>query len=451
MRRVRLESEAVQARKSILFLTFFVFVLAAHATPAAAQAGKVVGVTVSGSARFPSAQIAAMSGLKPGDEATKEDIQAAADRLAELGPFLNVRYRFQSRGADVEIEFQVDDAPTLPVSFDNFPWFTDEELTERLRQAIPFYDGTAPEQGTILDVMKQTLEETLKTRSVTAAVECSPLGRPQGNGMMMQFRVVGASLPVGAVEFSDPLAGDSRRVRERQHDLVGKAYSRFAVEMFVLEQVRPAYLEQGRLRVAFGRPTARFTGDPNKPPPDQVTVIIPVEPGPAFNWAGAEWSGITAFGPDALNGILGLGIGELANGNKIQAALDRVQTEYGRRGYLDLQMDTTPAFFDVEAAGIRVHTVKYRIALQEGPQYHMGEMVITGLSLAAERKLIAAWRIPAGQMFDLEYFENFVAQIEPGKDREPIFGDLPVHYDEVGRWLRKNTEAKVVDVLLDFK
>jgi len=451
MRLLRIESKTVQAHRTVLFLSFLVWVVGTCATPAAAQSGKVAVVTVSGSQRFPSEQIVAMCGLNPGDEVTKEDIQAAADRLAELGPFLNVRYRFRSRGADVEIEFQVDDAPLLPVSFDSFPWFSDEELEQSLRQAVPFYDGTAPEQGTILAVMTRTLEEMLKTRNVNATVECSPLGRPQGDGMMMQFRVVGVSLRVGAVQFSDPLAGESRRVRERLSDLIGKAYSRFAVEMFVLEQVRPAYQETGHLQAAFGRPQARFTGDPNKPLPDQVTVVVPVEPGPAFNWAGAEWSGITAFGPDALNSTLGLGLGELANGIKIQAALDRVRAEYGQRGYLDLEMDAKPVFSEVEAAGVRVHTVKYRIALREGAQYHMGEMVITGLSLAAERKLLAAWRIRAGQTFDLGYFENFVAGIEPGKDREPVFGDLPVHYDEVGRWLRKNTEAKVVDVLLDFK
>lgn len=451
MRRIRIQSKTVQARRSVFFLAFLVFVPAGHATPAAPQAGKVVGVTVSGSARFPSEQIAAICGLKPGDEVTKEDIQAAADRLAQLGPFLNVSYRFRSRGLDVDIEFQVSDAPLLPVSFDNFPWFTDEELAARLRQAVPFFDGTAPEQGTILDAMKQALEEMLKERGVTATVEYSPLGRPLADGMMMQFRAVGASLRVGAVEFSDPLARESPRVRERLIDLVGKAYSRFAVDMFILEQVRPVYLERGHLQVAFGQPQARFTGDPNKPLADQVLVVIPVEPGPAYNWAGAEWSGIVAFGPDALNGILGLGLGELANGNKIQAALDRVRAEYGAHGYLDLQLDTTPVFSEVEAAGQRVHTVKYRIALQEGPQYRMGKMVITGLSLAAERKLLAAWQIPAGQVFNLGYFENFVAQIEPGKSREPVFGDLPVHYEELGRWLRKNTEGKVVDVLLDFK
>jgi hypothetical protein len=32
-----------------------------------------------------------------------------------------------------------------------------------------------------------------------------------------------------------------------------------------------------------------------------------------------------------------------------------------------------------------------------------------------------------------------------------IFGELPVHYDTVGHWLRTNADKHQVDVLLDFK
>jgi outer membrane protein assembly factor BamA len=126
-----------------------------------------------------------------------------------------------------------------------------------------------------------------------------------------------------------------------------------------------------------------------------------------------------------------------------------VRSEYGRLGYLDLTLDAQPVFSAAQAGGTALHKVLYRISLHEGPQYRMGEMVITGLSLAAERKLLAVWRVQKGEVFDNGFFENLVAELE--RNKEPVFGDLPVHYDQVGRWLRKNPEAKTVDVLLDFK
>jgi hypothetical protein len=76
----------------------------------------------------------------------------------------------------------------------------------------------------------------------------------------------------------------------------------------------------------------------------------------------------------------------------------------------------------------------------------MGELVITGLSVVAERKIREAWGIAKGTTFDRAYFEEF---LESGVKR--AFADYVVHYQEIGRWLRTNPDARVVDVLLDFR
>ncbi len=119
--------------------------LAALAVPPglAAQAGKIAAIKVTGSRRYAEARIAAATGLHIGDSVGREEIQAAADRLTQLGPFANVRFRFTSAGEKVAAEFQVEDAPTVPVSFDNFPWFTDDELTAALQQAVGRGPGKA--------------------------------------------------------------------------------------------------------------------------------------------------------------------------------------------------------------------------------------------------------------------------------------------------------------------
>ena len=42
------------------------------------------------------------------------------------------------------------------------------------------------------------------------------------------------------------------------------------------------------------------------------------------------------------------------------------------------------------------HRVSYHVTFIEGAQYRMGEMVITGLSPDAEKRLRRAWLIPPG-------------------------------------------------------
>jgi outer membrane protein assembly factor BamA len=421
-------------------LTVFALLLPSTASQQPAPEGKILAIQVTGSQKYAEAQIALASGLHVGDLVTRDDIQAAADRLTQLGPFSSARYRFTSLGNGIHIELQMVDAATVPVSFDNFPWFTDAELTDALKQAVILFDGTAPEQGTILDAMTEALQKLLATRGVRAAVERTLLAQPAGEGMMQQFKVVGASLTINAVQFGDALAAESKRIHDRLSDLVGKPYSRFAVEVFANEQVRPLYLERGHLRVRIGKPVARFTGNPNRPLPKSVLVIMPVEPGPVYRWGGATWSGNLIFGPAALDEYLGLKKDETANGMRIAGGWQRVQDEYGRRGYLDLKLESKPIYDDPS------RRVSYQVNITEGAQYRMGEMVITGLSLAAEHKLLEAWHMPRGQVFDRIYFDEFFAT---GIKR--AFADFVVHFDEVGHWLRTNPTTRTVDVLLDFK
>lgn len=425
---------------------FFAFALIASMFQAAAslsaQTAKLSQIKVIGSKKFAEAQIAAVTGLKAGEALSREDIQAAANRLAELGPFANVRFRFTSQGESVTVEFTLEDVPTVPVRFDNFTLFSDEQLVQALKDAVVLFDGTAPEQGSILNAMTEALQEFLSKHGIKAAVERTYLAGPGDSGMIQRFEMKGvAGLKVSAVQFGDPLAAASNKLPLAVRDLIGKPFSRFAIEVFAYEQVRPVYFARGHLRVQFGTPEARFTGNPAQPLPDNVTVYLPITPGPAFRWGGVTWSGNTVFIPQAFVDFMGFAPDELASGIKVEAGWDRLKREYGRHGYLEAAIEAEPAFEDSTAH------VKYRARITEGIQYRMGKLVITGLSLTAERILAAAWRIPAGEVFDKTYFDDF---LEDQVKRKKLFGEHVVHFDRVGDLLQTNPQKKTVDVLLDF-
>jgi outer membrane protein assembly factor BamA len=433
-------------RPSVIPQIIFLFCISLLAIPLSAQTSKLAQVKVTGSVKFPEAQIAAASGLTMGATVSKDDIQAAANRLADLGPFTNVRYRFSSVGDTVSVEFTLADAPTVPVLFDNFTLFSDEELTQALKDSVGLFDGTAPEQGFILDSLTEALQQFLAKHGIKAAVERTYLAGPGESGMIQRFEIKGvAGLKVSAVQFGDALAAESRKLAEPARDLIGKPFSRFAVGVFAGEHVRPLYLARGNLRVQFGTPQARFTGNPNQPLPDNVIVFLPITPGPTYRWGGATWSGNSVFIPQALVDFLGFGPDEVADGLKVEAGWERVRKEYGKHGYLDAAIDAEPVL-DSRGLGTaaRVH---YRARVTEGVQYRMGQLVITGLSLTAERLLIAAWRIPAGEVFDKSSFEDFLANQVKNKK---LFGEHVVHFQRVGDLLQTNLQKQSVDVLLDF-
>jgi outer membrane protein insertion porin family len=406
-------------------------------------ASKIGVVAVTGTRKFPADQVIAASGLKIGDVVSAEQIQAAADRLAALGIFSAVNYHFSSKGETISVEFQVQEAPTVPLSFDDFPWFTDDEIATAIRQEVGLFAGESPESGVIVDQIAGALDKLLASRHVKGELTHQLVAPPTGDGMILQFRVEDSALRIRSVRFGDPLAADSERLKDRVPDIKGQPYSRFAIEVFENEQVRPLYASKGFLRPRIEPPQSHMEGNADNPGGSNIDVLIPITPGPLYSWNGVTWKGNLAVISGSLDADVGIKAGEIADGTKIEALWRDIELEYGKRGYLDAKIDAQPDFDDT------AHRVSYHVNIVEGPQYRMGEMIVTGLSLDAEKRLRLAWQLAPGQVFDNAYFEKLVTVL--AKPRAEIFGEMPVHYTQCGHFLRPNTDRRTVDVLLDFK
>jgi len=67
------------------------------------------------------AQVVAITGLTPGAQISKNDLQSAADKLVQSGLFAKVSYNFQTKVAGVFVTYHVEESPRIPVYFDNLP------------------------------------------------------------------------------------------------------------------------------------------------------------------------------------------------------------------------------------------------------------------------------------------------------------------------------------------
>jgi outer membrane protein insertion porin family len=409
----------------------------------APKTSKIAAIAVTGTRKFTADQIASACGLKSGDVVSTEQIQAAADHLAALGLFSAVNYRFSSKGDAISLEFQVQEAHTVALSFDNFPWFTDDEIAAAIRQQVGLFTGDSPESGAMVEEIAGVLDKLLASRQIKGELTHQLVSSPAGEGLILQFRVDEPSLRIQSVQFGDPLATDSERLKDRVADIKGQPYSRFAIEVFENEQVRPLYASRGYLRAKIGPPQPHMTGNPDDPAASNIEVLIPISPGPLYSWNGASWKGNAAIASASLDAAVGIKTGEVADGVKIDLLWRDLQLEYGKRGYLDANFDAQPDFDDA------AHRVSYRVNIVEGPPYRMGEMVVTGLSPDGEERLRRAWQLAPGQVFDNAYFEKLLGML--AKPRREIFGELPVHYTQFGHFLRPDTDRHTVDVLLDFK
>ncbi len=400
-------------------------------------------VHVDGEKILTEAQVIAITGLVPGAQIGRNDLQTAADKLVQSGLFAKVSYSFQTKFASVLVTFHVEESPRISVYFDNIPWFTDSALGDAIRGKLSFFDGTLPEAGAAVDQAGDAVKELLSSHGLQGSLEHTVIANPIGEGNVQEFRIEGAALQIAKLEFGDPALLNSKAVQQHLSEILGKPYSRLTIDLFLSEAIKPIYLQQGFLRVKLGPPEVRLAGDPNQKLPSQIPVYVPVAPGEVYRWKEIHWTGNTLVSEFTLNGMLGIKRGDIADGMQIEAGWDRAREEYAHRGYLEAKLDPVPAYDG------KARTVSYAVSIQEGPQYRFGKMILTGISPAAERKLHAAWPIAAGDIFDKAKFEEVLAKLQT--HQEQVFGELPVHYESVGHWLQTDAVKGTVDVLLDFK
>jgi outer membrane protein assembly factor BamA len=399
-------------------------------------------VRVDGQKRLSAAQVAELTSLVVGSQVGRTDLQTAADKLVQSGLFSKVSYNFETR-TGVVVTYHVEESPRIPAYFDNIPWFADSELEDAIRKKLPFFDGTLPAGGSTVDQAAEAIKELIASHGLQVTLEHEAIGSPTGEGNVQLFKVEGPSLRIEKMEFSDASLSDSKAVQQHLTEIVGKPYSRMAIDLFLSEAIRPIYVAKGCLHPKLGPPEIHLTGNPNQKLPEQVPVFVPVDPGPVYRWKEVHWTGNATVSEFTLSGDVGLKAGDVADGMKIEAGWDRAREELAQHGYLDAKVEATPTFDET------AHTVSYSVSIREGKQYRLGKMVLTGLSPGAEKKLHAAWPIPEGEVFDKIKYEEFLTKLQ--LHHEQIFGELPLHYETVGHWLQPDANSGTVDVLLDFK
>src|SRR5690242_16695283 len=125
--------------KLILLISFHrrltaasLMVLVCLSAPVAAQQQQTLGrVEFVGLKRLTREQVITMSGLKVGQVVSGPVLDAAANELLKSGMFRRLSYRVHNVGNQAVVTFQVEEsAISLPVVFENFVWFSNDEIVE---------------------------------------------------------------------------------------------------------------------------------------------------------------------------------------------------------------------------------------------------------------------------------------------------------------------------------
>lgn len=396
---------------------------------------KLVSIHVKGLQHFTQDQVIAASGLKAGQQAGEAEFQQAAQKLGETGVFseLTYSYKYSTAGCDLDIQVKENDK-LLPVIFDNFVWFPDEELQNLLRARLPLFDGRVPASGNLTDQVAQALTAILSDHKIDGQVEYLPFATENGPVTAYEYKVGFHAIIIRNVNFPGASAEELPLLQSAAKSFSGEDYLRTRLEAQERLDLLPVYQSRGYLRARFSNSQATVAQDG---PQTLVDVSLPVTPGIQYKLADLQVAGNRAFAADKLRDLIQLKVGEPANSVELASDLEQVHKLYGTKGYLFAHADAVPTMDDANA------TVSYKLNVVEDDLYRMGDLSIEGLPEENASRMTAQWQMKKGDPFDDSYPQRFFSILY--RD----FG-LKRSYN-VAQKRAINRQEKTVSVVLHFE
>jgi outer membrane protein assembly factor BamA len=408
---------------------------------------KLIAITATGSKRFTSAEIAAASGLQIGFIAVDDDFKKAVRRLAETGAISDVAYTFSYSSEGTKLDLQVTDAAKfLPAHFEDFVWFSDEEIQKRLHERLPLFHGDLPVSGSLPDLVSDILQAMLVENNIPGLVQYLRPSDRGGPASLFIYSVSGVLIRVHKLEFSGAGADELPLLEAAAKKLPDHEYTRTGLANFAQRELLLVYHSHGYLRAAFGAPSPKVVklapGDPsleNHPDvPNEafVDVTFPVTPGRQYKISAMEWSGNHEFSAAKLQELVHAQPGQVANTVQLGDDLGEIKKLYGSRGYITATFKTEATFDDAASTAV------LHVEVKEESVYHMGELQFRGLDNSLMAKLRAIWKLRPGDVYDLGYIDQFWPEANKL---------LPANFDwEHAVHLTANVRDKSVDVDIQY-
>ena len=430
----------------ILILTLAIPAISQTQTPISklpASARNLIAIKVTGSKRYSEPIIAAASGLQLNTPVTEDDFKKAARRLGDTGVFTDVGYSYSYSPAGTKLEFHVtDNEKFVPVRFEDFVWFSDDEMLARIKQYAPLFDGQLPLSGRLPAEVSDVLQTMLVEKSIPGQVEYDRAGTANAPIDSIVYKISNVLIQIRDLEFTGAPESQLPALKAASKRVFDTEYSRSVLSALVQHQLLPVLFSQGYLKAKFGVPQPKVVKEPGQQTeegPRNLTIVdvsFSVTPGPQFKLKGVEWTGNQTFPTDTLQKMVRAPIGEPANTQRLSDNLKDIQKLYGSRGYVAAKLKLDADLDDASGTAV------LRITVNEGPVFRMGDLEFRGLDNSLSDKLRNAWKIRQGDVYDSTYLSEYLTAAHKL---------LPPNLDwEVSPHVTANPGEKTVDVDLIY-
>src|SRR5208282_140664 len=128
------------------------------------------------------------------------EVRAHAKQLSDTGLFREIKFTSDSK----TLLFTLTPSSQLfPMHLENVPLTPGKELDAKLHERFPLYHGLLPANGTMLEGIRQTLEEMLAAESVKASVKAAlTSGLGPRKLTAINFTVVSPAVHIGRIQLA---------------------------------------------------------------------------------------------------------------------------------------------------------------------------------------------------------------------------------------------------------
>lgn len=408
----------------------------ASPAPEAAKQPVLGRIDFNGLRHFTPPNAIQVSGLTVGNPVDQEQFNAATRRLINSGFFAEVNYSLSRDGDRINVLFAVvENSWNATCRFDNYIWFTQQEMFDAIRKEIPLFDGTAPDNIVIARRIAAVLDQLLQQRGIDRKTDyiADVVDFPENLQRLHQFVAVGPPMPICAVNFPGASPAFEKQLRSRAKPLLGTDYSYSSFRTFTSNSIAQFYRQKGYVRARFDDLIAEPEPGTNKKCKGGVNLTLPVTEGVPYKLGAFGWEGNQVIGELALKDLLGMKKGATADGAKIDKGLQAIKEEYWEKGHIDLKLTLNAAYEET------TRIVSYRIVVVEGPSYRMGDLIIKNATESEIKRIQSRWPLAQGAVLNLPSVRDFVRKIFYGPATR-----MP------GIQIRKDPAKQIADLILTY-
>jgi outer membrane protein assembly factor BamA len=184
--------------------------------------------------------------------------------------------------------------------------------------------------------------------------------------------------------------------------LISQNFSFTNVDTYASAALLPLYYRRGYLRSQFGHAKVSLVDPTAKGAVTDVSIALAVTEGNEYSWSGASWSGNQVLTTEELGKALGMKPAEIANQEKIDLGFANARKVYSTRGYIGVRITPTRNLDDA------TKLASYAAQVEEGSQFHMGQVHFDGLPDRATAALANKWKLKTGDVYDATYAIDFL-------------------------------------------